>query len=54
MAEAVAREALSSGRAARGLFDPAAAVAEAMWDPGYVPMDAVPVARAVQLAYANA
>jgi malate dehydrogenase (oxaloacetate-decarboxylating) len=54
VAEAVVREALSSGRAARGLFDPAAAVAEAMWDPAYVPMDAVPVARAVQLAYANA
>jgi malic enzyme len=54
VAEAVAREALSSGLAARGLFDPAPAVAEAMWDPGYVPMDAVPVARAVELAYANA
>jgi malic enzyme len=54
VAEAVVREALSSGVAARPLKDPATAVAQAMWDPTYVPMDAVPVARALELAFAGA
>ncbi len=50
VAEAVVREALRSGVAARSLEDPAKAVAEAMWEPAYVPMDAAPVSQALELA----
>ena len=48
VAEAVVREAVGSGQAARALEDPARAVAAAMWEPAYVPMDPLPVARAAQ------
>jgi malate dehydrogenase (oxaloacetate-decarboxylating) len=54
VAEAVVREAMASGVAGRPLEDPTAAVARAMWDPRYVPMDPVPVARAVELAFSGA
>jgi malate dehydrogenase (oxaloacetate-decarboxylating) len=54
VAEAVVREAVRSGRAARVVEDPAQAVAAAMWEPAYVPMDALPVAKAVQLVDATA
>ena len=54
VAKAVVSEALRSGLATRKIEDPGAEVAKAMWEPSYVPMDAVPVARAVQLAFATA
>jgi malate dehydrogenase (oxaloacetate-decarboxylating) len=40
VAEAVVREAARSGLASRPIADPAQAVADAMWEPGYVPMTA--------------
>ena len=42
VAEAVVREAVRSGLAARPIEDPAGEVAKAMWEPSYLPMDAVP------------
>ena len=48
VAEAVVREALGSGQAARTIEDPARAVAEAIWEPAYVPMDALPAPGAAQ------
>jgi malate dehydrogenase (oxaloacetate-decarboxylating) len=42
VAEAVVREAVRSGLAARPIDDPAQAVVDAMWEPGYVPMTAAP------------
>jgi malic enzyme len=47
VAEAVVREAQASGQAARKVDDPARAVAEAMWEPAYVPMDAPPTGEGV-------
>jgi malic enzyme len=54
VAEAVVREAMASGIATHPVKDPASAVARAMWDPTYVPMDAVPLSRAVELAFSGA
>jgi malic enzyme len=55
IAEAVVKEAREAGVAAR-VFEDAeipGAVAGAMWDPRYLPMDPVPVAEAEELALAR-
>jgi malic enzyme len=54
VAQSVVGEAVRSGLAARPIADPAAEVAKAMWEPSYLPMDAVPVAPLAQLAFAEA
>ena len=54
VAKAVMSEALRSGLATRQIEDPEGEVAKAMWEPSYIPLDAVSVARAVQLAFATA
>jgi malate dehydrogenase (oxaloacetate-decarboxylating) len=54
VAEAVVRAALDAGVARARVDDPARAVAGAMWEPDYLPLDPVPPARAAELAFAEA
>jgi malate dehydrogenase (oxaloacetate-decarboxylating) len=53
VAQAVVREALHSGVAGRRVDDVPEAVARATWDPDYVPMEAVPLSRGVELAFSG-
>jgi malic enzyme len=54
VAEAVVREALRSGVARQRVDDVPRAVAEAMWEPAYLPLDSIPVSRSVELAFSGA
>jgi malic enzyme len=54
VAEAVVREAQQSGVARRQVADVPTAVAQATWEPAYLPLDTIPVSRSVELAFSGA